>query len=96
MSTPLNKIEIERAELERFQSEILELLAQDLTPAQIVARLQSDPAFAPFQNYIQTFEPRFLEVASALVKKWGQRDSESREAGTAVGYTSARDFPKNS
>ena len=89
MSTPA-------AELEQFQAALLELLAQDLTLDEITHHLKTDAAFAPFQNYVNTFEPRFVEVASSLVKKWGKRDAGSREAGTAVGYTSMRDFSENS
>ena len=69
-------------DLARFQAALLELLARELPPEEIIRRLREDTAFAPYRSYVETFEPRFLEVASALVKKWGVR-----EAGTSVGYT---------
>jgi hypothetical protein len=60
-----------------FQAALLELLAQDLPLESLQKRLQEDPAFAPFRDYVQGFEPRMLEVASLLIKKWGKRSAQS-------------------
>lgn len=65
------------AELAAFQSALLELLAQPLTPAEIARRLQTDPAFTAHRDYIGSFDPRMIEVAALLVKKWGRRSDES-------------------
>lgn len=65
---------IEHHPLADFQSALLELLDQQLDAEQILARLHSDPVFVPYRSYIDTFEPRMVEVAAELVKKWGQRD----------------------
>jgi hypothetical protein len=58
--------------LSAFQAALLELLSQPLSPDELIARLRTDAAFAPFADYIETFEPRMVEVAAALVKKWGR------------------------
>ena len=65
----------EFADIEVFQAALLELLAEDLPPETIRARLAQDAVFAPFREYVQGFEPRMLEVAAELVKKWGKRNS---------------------
>ena len=92
----------DEADLARFQAALLDLLALPISPEEIARRLREDEAFAPFREYSASFEPRFLEVAASLVKKWGRSDSASdsaasvpREAGTFPGYTTARDceFP---
>jgi hypothetical protein len=75
------------ADLAAFQRALLELLAEPLSPEEMMSRLRSDEVFAPYRDYIETFEPRFVEVAAALMKKWGVR-----EAGTAVGYTAKREL----
>ena len=86
-------------ELAQFQAALLELLAQPISPEESARRLREDDAFAPFREYSESFEPRFLEVAAALVKKWGRSDSNPdseeaapREAGTFPGYTTSREF----
>lgn len=68
------------AHLAAFQAALLELLAQPLSPAEMMERLQHDATFAPFADYVSTFEPRMLEVAAALVKKWGRRTETGSEA----------------
>lgn len=85
-------------ELARFQAALLELLAQPIGAAEIARRLREEAVFAPYREYSAGFEPRFLEVAAALVKKWGRNGSAldaseaaPREAGTFPGYTAARE-----
>ena len=60
-------------ELAEVQAALLEALSADLPPEQIVARLRSDPALAPYADWVATFEPRMIETAAVLVKKWGRR-----------------------
>ena len=65
---------IERNEqLGKFQAELLDLLSKQSSLDEIRSRLSSDEAFQEYQEYVSTFEPRMLEVAVALVKKWGVR-----------------------
>ena len=85
-------------ELAQFQAALLELLAQSISPEEIARRLREDAVFAPYREYSASFEPRFLEVAASLVKKWGRSDSSPdsdeaapREAGTFPGYTTSRE-----
>jgi hypothetical protein len=61
------------ADLARFQAALLELLSQPLGADEMARRLREDEAFAPFQDYVAGFEPRMIEVAAALTKKWGRR-----------------------
>ena len=63
------------AQIARFQAALLDLLAQDLPLPVIRERLAQDEAFAIFREYVQSFEPRMLEVAALLVKKWGKRST---------------------
>jgi hypothetical protein len=62
-------------QLGEFQAQLLELLAQDLSPEALQHRLREDHAFAAFRTYVNGFEPRMLEVAALLVKKWGKRNT---------------------
>ena len=65
--------EEDQHKLAAFQGALLNLLAEDLPSEELRRHLTTDPAFAPYQDYIATFEPRMVEVAAELVKKWGQR-----------------------
>jgi hypothetical protein len=58
--------------LDRFQTALLELLAEPLGVDEILGRLANDPAFAPYADYVAGFEPRMVEVAAELVKRWGR------------------------
>jgi hypothetical protein len=60
-------------ELAVFQDALLELLTQDLPTEVIREKLRDDPAFAAFRDYATSLEPRMLEVAVELMKKWGRR-----------------------
>jgi hypothetical protein len=57
--------------LATFQAALVALLAQDLPVEEIQRRLRHDPAFERFRDYVDGFEPRMIEVAAGLVKKWG-------------------------
>jgi hypothetical protein len=64
-----------------FQAALLDLLVQPL-PAEIMhERLRTAPEFQEYQAYIADFEPRMIEVAAELVKKWGRRHDEPEEIG---------------
>ena len=69
--------------LARFQAALLEQLATERSPAEILKQLRSLPELAPFREYIDSFESRPLEVAACLVKKWGRRATNSEIADGA-------------
>lgn len=60
-------------DLARFQSALLDLLHEPLSVDEIRQRLLSDPEFAVYRSYVEAMEPRMLEVAAELTKKWGVR-----------------------
>jgi hypothetical protein len=62
-------------ELANFQAALLELLDTQQDLKDMRSQLQQNPAFAPFQEYINTFDDKMLEVAAELVKKWGRHNS---------------------
>jgi hypothetical protein len=64
------------AELAAFQHALLDLLYRDLPPEEVQAQLRSGEAFRPFQDYLSRAEPRMMEVAAELVKKWGRRSGQ--------------------
>jgi hypothetical protein len=63
-------------ELAAFQSALLELLDERLPLERVLERLRTDEAFRPFAEYVRRFEPRMVEVAVLLVKKWGRRHGQ--------------------
>ena len=67
---------IDDKELADMQAALLELLAADLPADQIVAKLRSDAKLAPYADWVATFEPRMIETAALLVKKWGRREKD--------------------
>lgn len=56
-----------------FQAELLRCLAEDKSLADRQSAIATHPAMQPFRSYVQSFDPRMLEVAVELVKQWGQR-----------------------
>jgi hypothetical protein len=62
-------------ELANFQAALLELLDTQQDLKDMRSQLQQNPAFAVFQEYINTFDDKMLEVAAELVKKWGRHNS---------------------
>ncbi|HYF50373.1 MAG TPA: hypothetical protein VEJ63_13265 [Planctomycetota bacterium] len=65
--------EHEEIELAQFQAALLSLLDQELTAEEMLARMKSDPAFAPFKGYVEQFDLRAVEVAAEITKKWGKK-----------------------
>ena len=62
-------------QLAQFQAALLDLLDQPISGEAIHEALQTRPEFAAYRDYIETFEPRMLEVAAELTKKWGVKVS---------------------
>ena len=65
--------ETDTTDLAAYQAALLELLAQPLSPDELMHRLRTDKAFEAHRAYIESFEPRMVEVSALLVKKWGRR-----------------------
>jgi hypothetical protein len=65
---------IDDPQLARFQALLLDLLSQGHSPEEIVGRLRAQPELDPFAYYIASFEPRMIDVATELTKKWGRRE----------------------
>lgn len=61
------------AELAAFQAALMELLAEQLPPEEALAQMRARPAFAPFREYVETFDARAVVVATELVQRWGRR-----------------------
>jgi hypothetical protein len=64
-------------ELEAFQALLLELLDAGLLPEALKQRLLDEPAAAPLRDWIAGWEPRCIETASLLVRRWGHRRADA-------------------
>jgi hypothetical protein len=64
--------------LAHFQAVLLDVLAEPLAAEEILARLRGDETIREFHAYIAGFEPRMVEVAAELVKKWGARQEKEK------------------
>lgn len=63
---------MQESELAAFQDQLLEALltCQDVDP--VLALHQDASVPKAMVEYIETFDPKMVEVAAELVKKWGQ------------------------
>jgi uncharacterized protein len=73
--TALEKYDQQEHELAAFQDHLLEALFTANDSDTMVTRLRNSSFSAPMMNYIDTFDPRMLAVATELIQKWGQRSS---------------------
>lgn len=62
----------EQSQLAEYQDALIELLSQGLSPAEIMAKLKSDPRFENFEAYVTEFDPDMVAVASELMGKWAK------------------------
>lgn len=60
--------------LSYFQARLLDLLASELSEAEVLEQLKADPELAEFEEYISSWEPRMVNLAQHLTKKWGVKD----------------------
>jgi hypothetical protein len=60
--------------LARFQALLLDALGRAKSADEVLTRLRTDPDLEEYSDYIATFEPRMIEVAIELTKKWGVRE----------------------
>lgn len=56
-----------------FQEKLLELLSQQITPAELKHKLLTDAQLNEFSDYVDTFDEDMVAVASELVKRWGRK-----------------------
>jgi hypothetical protein len=59
--------------LAETQGEMLEVLSKDMTPQMVLEHLRRSELCCHYLDYIETWEPRMIEVAQELVGKWGRR-----------------------
>ena len=69
----------ESKQLADFQAALLEILARDESPEQLLERMNRHPACEPYRDYLASFELKMVEVAAELVKKWGVRSRSTEE-----------------
>jgi D-arabinose 1-dehydrogenase-like Zn-dependent alcohol dehydrogenase len=60
--------------LARYQSALLEALADAQQPGDVGAALLADVSLAPYHDAVHGFEARALEVGMGLVHRWGERE----------------------
>ncbi len=68
---------LEDLELAAFQTLLLDHLERGTSPEALVAHLSEHPDAIAFADYIATFDPRCVEVASRIVRKWAVRTGTS-------------------
>jgi hypothetical protein len=56
-----------------YQDALLAALADAVDAADALARLRSDPRTRAFREAVDAMEPRMIEVAIALVRRWSIR-----------------------
>ncbi|PZD74951.1 hypothetical protein C1752_00658 [Acaryochloris thomasi RCC1774] len=64
---------MQERELAAFQDHLLETLFTSSDGETVLEQLQDSSVPQPMIDYIETFDPRMVEVAAELLKKWGQR-----------------------
>jgi hypothetical protein len=60
-------------ELANFQATLLDILSRYEHHHTVVKMLDANPEGNELRSYIDTLEPRMIETAAELVKKWGKR-----------------------
>jgi D-arabinose 1-dehydrogenase-like Zn-dependent alcohol dehydrogenase len=75
-AAPITAIETNDDALAAFQSTFLDTLADAASPEEALVTLRAAPTCAPYRDWIDSFEPRGLEVGMSLVGHWGGRTWE--------------------
>jgi hypothetical protein len=60
------------AEIAAFQAALLKILRDE---GDVLSRLEQSLDCVPFADYIDGFEESMIDVAVALVRQWGKRNS---------------------
>jgi alcohol dehydrogenase len=76
--------ETEIAELDGAQCAYLETIDEAPDAETALARLRSDPRLASWRDWIDAIDPRAMELAHALVTRWGERASATPDRRSAV------------
>ncbi len=63
----------DRQQLAEYQATLLELLSKYDTIDEIQSHLRTDAPLALYRHHAESFEPRMIEVAAELTKRWGRR-----------------------
>ncbi|MBL9026166.1 MAG: DUF692 family protein [Myxococcales bacterium] len=72
-------------QLARYQSTLLVKLNAGQRPAEaVIAELAADAELAAYSPYVATFEPRAVEIATAMAAEWCARDDEDGTIEAAV------------
>ena len=61
------------AEIAAFQNALIQAFADSADLPAVLERLKTDPAFAPFQSAISSWDAAMVEAAMLIVKKWAVR-----------------------
>lgn len=61
---------MDEAVLAHYQQRLLELLAAQTPPSELIAQLRTDSVLAPLRGYIDQLDPHALVVAAELVERW--------------------------
>jgi hypothetical protein len=70
---------MDETELATFQASLLEILSVESEPAEVLKMLERLPMDSAMAEYIATFDPRMVQVAADLVKRWGRRSAEHND-----------------
>ncbi len=72
-------------ELSRYQTTLLEALSGGPRPAEaVIAELAADAEIAAYSPYLAAFEPRAVEIATAMAAEWCARDEVDGTIEAAV------------
>ena len=62
--------------LREFQNALVELLASGIAPDDVIAALKANERFACYKDYIDSFDPDMVAVASELMGIWAVRRTD--------------------
>jgi hypothetical protein len=69
---------MQETEIATFQESLLEILSTQSSLSQILTTLQELSTPNEIAEYIETFDPRMIQLAADLVKQWGKRYSDRK------------------
>jgi hypothetical protein len=64
---------VEEPALADFQAALLTLIDEGVPLERLKAQLRAEPRFADYHDYVDSFDPRFVEMLRRLMKLWGRR-----------------------
>lgn len=63
----------EKPTLAAYQDALVELLSSELSTDAVIEKLQTDPSFECYREYVSDFDPDMIAVACELMGKWAKR-----------------------